>query len=294
MTPPNASPWSRTTRISRPPSVSPSNATAIRWRGLPPAAKASRAFSTIRRTSCILDLNLPDLDGLGVCRELRETPAVADLPIIILTARVTESDRVLGLDLGADDYITKPFSLRELKSRIRALLRRRSLDGGVPEDSYEDARLSIERGAMEVRLDGEPVRLTMREFELLWYLVTTRPRVALARKHSRTRVGPFERGRDPNRGRPRACAAQEARRRARRDRDRCRLPFPGLFVKRRRHCVTAVLAGLPLLVRRGLFSQRARVVERRPWSWLSGRGGGRDSKASHGGRDGRPGARNDA
>jgi DNA-binding response OmpR family regulator len=126
----------------------------------------------------ILDLNLPDLDGLGVCRELRETPAVADLPIIILTARVTESDRVLGLDLGADDYITKPFSLRELRSRIRALLRRRSLDGGVPEDSYRDTRLEVERGAMEVRLDGEPVRLTMREFELLWYLVTTRPRVA--------------------------------------------------------------------------------------------------------------------
>jgi two-component system alkaline phosphatase synthesis response regulator PhoP len=126
----------------------------------------------------ILDLNLPDLDGLGVCRELRETPAVADLPIIILTARVTESDRVLGLDLGADDYITKPFSLRELRSRIRALLRRRSLDGGVPEDSYSDARLEVERGPMEVLLDGDPVRLTMREFELLWYLVTTRPRVA--------------------------------------------------------------------------------------------------------------------
>lgn len=126
----------------------------------------------------ILDLNLPDLDGLGVCRELRETPAVADLPIIILTARVTESDRVLGLDLGADDYITKPFSLRELKSRIRALLRRRSLDGGVPGDSYQDSRVEVSRGAMEVMLDGNPVRLTMREFELLWYLVTTRPRVA--------------------------------------------------------------------------------------------------------------------
>jgi len=126
----------------------------------------------------LLDLNLPDLDGLGVCREIRGTTAVSDLPIIILTARVTESDRVLGLDLGADDYITKPFSLRELKSRIRALLRRRSLDGGVPEDEYEDSRLSISRGAMEILLDGQPVRLTMREFELLWYLVTTRPRVA--------------------------------------------------------------------------------------------------------------------
>jgi len=126
----------------------------------------------------LLDLNLPDLDGLGVCREIRGTTAVSDLPIIILTARVTESDRVLGLDLGADDYITKPFSLRELKSRIRALLRRRSLDGGVPEDEYGDTRLNISRGAMEVLLDERPVRLTMREFELLWYLVMTRPRVA--------------------------------------------------------------------------------------------------------------------
>jgi len=126
----------------------------------------------------LLDLNLPDLDGLGVCREIRGTSAVSDVPIIILTARVTESDRVLGLDLGADDYVTKPFSLRELKSRIRALLRRRSLDGGVPEDEYRDTKLHISRGAMEVVLDGRPVRLTVREFELLWYLVTTRPRVA--------------------------------------------------------------------------------------------------------------------
>ena len=126
----------------------------------------------------LLDLNLPDLDGLGVCREIRSSSAVSDVPIIILTARVTESDRVLGLDLGADDYVTKPFSLRELKSRIRALLRRRSLDGGVPEDEYRDTSLYISRGAMEVVLDGQPVRLTVREFELLWYLVTTRPRVA--------------------------------------------------------------------------------------------------------------------
>lgn len=126
----------------------------------------------------LLDLNLPDLDGLGVCRELRETSAIADVPIIMLTARVTEGDRVLGLDLGADDYVTKPFSLRELKSRIRALLRRRSLDGGVPEDSYCDSRLDVKRGAMEVRLDGEAVKMTVREFELLWHLISIRPRVA--------------------------------------------------------------------------------------------------------------------
>jgi len=126
----------------------------------------------------LLDLNLPDLDGLSVCREVRDTAAVRDLPIIMLTARIEESDRVLGLDLGADDYITKPFSLRELKSRIRALLRRRSLDGGVPEDEYHDHRLVVRRGPMDVELDGERVRLTAREFELLWYLITTRPRVA--------------------------------------------------------------------------------------------------------------------
>jgi DNA-binding response OmpR family regulator len=126
----------------------------------------------------LLDLNLPDLDGLSVCRELRDTEAVHDLPIIMLTARVDESDRVLGLDLGADDYVTKPFSLRELRSRIRALLRRRALDGGVPEDEYSDARLTVRRGPMDVVVDGDEIRLTTREFELLWYLITTRPRVA--------------------------------------------------------------------------------------------------------------------
>jgi DNA-binding response OmpR family regulator len=126
----------------------------------------------------LLDLNLPDLDGLSVCRELRDTEAVHDLPIIMLTARVDESDRVLGLDLGADDYVTKPFSLRELRSRIRALLRRRALDGGVPEDEYGDARLTVRRGPMDVVVDGDEIRLTTREFELLWYLITTRPRVA--------------------------------------------------------------------------------------------------------------------
>jgi DNA-binding response OmpR family regulator len=125
----------------------------------------------------LLDLNLPDLDGLSVCRELREATAVRDLPIIMLTARVEESDRVLGLDLGADDYVIKPFSLRELKSRIRALLRRRALDGGVPDDEYHDTRLEVRRGPMEVTLDGAEVRLTTRELELLWYLITNRPRV---------------------------------------------------------------------------------------------------------------------
>jgi DNA-binding response OmpR family regulator len=125
----------------------------------------------------LLDLNLPDLDGLSVCRELRDTASVRDLPIIMLTARVEESDRVLGLDLGADDYVSKPFSLRELKSRIRALLRRRALDSGVPEDEYHDTRLVVRRGPMDVALDGVEVKLTTRELELLWHLLTARPRV---------------------------------------------------------------------------------------------------------------------
>ncbi len=125
----------------------------------------------------LLDLNLPDMDGLTVCRELRAAASVGDIPVIMLTARAEERDRVTGLDLGADDYVTKPFSLRELTSRINAQLRRRKLDHGVPENVYSDRRLHIEREAMEVRLDGAPVRLTAREIELLWFLVTSRPRV---------------------------------------------------------------------------------------------------------------------
>jgi DNA-binding response OmpR family regulator len=126
----------------------------------------------------LLDLNLPDLDGLSVCRELRDTEAVFDVPIIMLTARVEESDRVLGLDLGADDYMTKPFSLRELVSRIKALLRRQSMAEGVPDNTYSDSRLEVKKESLDISLDGESVKLTMREFELLWYLITTRPRVA--------------------------------------------------------------------------------------------------------------------
>ncbi len=125
----------------------------------------------------LLDLNLPDMEGLSVCRELRENPAVRDLPIIMLTARAQEQDRVLGLDLGADDYIVKPFSVRELTSRIRALLRRRQLDGGVPENIYSDRRLEVDRGARRVELDGVSVGLTNREFELLWFLIMNRSRV---------------------------------------------------------------------------------------------------------------------
>lgn len=125
----------------------------------------------------LLDLNLPDMDGLSICREIRGNAATRDLPIIMLTARAQEHDRVLGLDLGADDYIVKPFSVRELKSRIQALLRRRQLDGGVPEDVFSEGRLIVDHRTRRVSLDGVEIHLTTRELELLWFLITNRPQV---------------------------------------------------------------------------------------------------------------------
>ncbi len=125
----------------------------------------------------ILDLNLPDMDGISVCRQLRAMEPVRDIPVIMLTARAEERDRVKGLDAGADDYVVKPFSLRELTSRINAQLRRRRLDRGVPGNRYQDGRIEVRREEMDVRVDGKPVRLTSRELELLWFLIVNRPRV---------------------------------------------------------------------------------------------------------------------
>ncbi len=135
----------------------------------------------------LLDLNLPDMDGLSICREIRSNAVTRDLPIIMLTARAQEHDRVLGLDLGADDYIVKPFSVRELKSRIVALLRRRQLDGGVPEDLFSEGRLTVDYRSRHVSLAGAEIRLTTRELELLWFLITNRPQV-LSRERILERV----------------------------------------------------------------------------------------------------------
>ncbi len=135
----------------------------------------------------LLDLNLPDRDGLSICREIRGNAATRDLPIIMLTARAQEHDRVLGLDLGADDYIVKPFSVRELKSRIQALLRRRQLDGGVPENVFSEGCLMVDRAARRVVFQGTEIRLTTRELDLLWFLITNRPQV-LSRERILERV----------------------------------------------------------------------------------------------------------
>ena len=135
----------------------------------------------------ILDLNLPVMDGMEVCRLVRAKPDTAGVPIIMLTARTSEGDRVAGLDLGADDYITKPFSLRELTARVRAVLRRRSSDHIAASNRYVGQHLVADFEAVSVLVDGAPVRLTRREFELLQCLVENRNRV-LSRERLLERV----------------------------------------------------------------------------------------------------------
>jgi DNA-binding response OmpR family regulator len=126
----------------------------------------------------VLDLNLPGRSGLEVCRTLRGGTLTAHVPIIILTARTGEMDRVTGFDLGADDYVTKPFSLRELAARARAVLRRRGAGAAVHQPFvYHGAHLEADFDAVKVAVDGLSVRLTRREIELLQFLVANRNRV---------------------------------------------------------------------------------------------------------------------
>lgn len=121
----------------------------------------------------LLDLMMPGMPGTEVCRQLRSRGNVA---IIIVSARDTEVDKVVGLELGADDYVTKPFSHRELVARIRAVLRRHSAENPLPEVMEADGvRIDVERH--QVRVDGQDVRLALREFELLEVLIRNAGRV---------------------------------------------------------------------------------------------------------------------
>jgi len=125
----------------------------------------------------ILDIMLPEIDGMQVCKTLKREPATASIPIILLTAKAAEIDRVLGLELGADDYVTKPFSPRELILRVKGLLRRQS---GVPETKAEHlhiGELDIDLPRHEVRISGKRVELTATEFKLLTVLAQRRGRV---------------------------------------------------------------------------------------------------------------------
>ncbi|MFG2108268.1 response regulator transcription factor [Micromonospora chersina] len=118
----------------------------------------------------VLDLMLPVLDGLEVCRRLRERPD--GVPIVMLTARGDEADRILGLQLGADDYLSKPFSPRELVLRVRSVLRRAGGDpAGVPPELLVDGGLEVATGPRVARLHGRELTLTLREFDLLAHLM---------------------------------------------------------------------------------------------------------------------------
>jgi two-component system alkaline phosphatase synthesis response regulator PhoP len=122
----------------------------------------------------ILDLMLPGMDGLTVCRELKQDARTRDLPIIILTAKGEEADIVAGLELGADDYVTKPFSPRVLLARLRAVLRRRRAEPAGERDVLEIHQMVIHPGRHEVLVQGQPVDLTVTEFRLL-SLLARRP-----------------------------------------------------------------------------------------------------------------------
>jgi DNA-binding response OmpR family regulator len=140
----------------------------------------------------VLDLNLPVLNGVEVCRLLRARAATKSVPIIMLTARSTEGDRVSGLDAGADDYVTKPFSPRELAARVRAVLRRGRGEEEAAPLIYRGQHLVADFEAVNITVDGEPIRLTRREFELLRYLVENRNRV-LSRDRLLERVWGYDR-----------------------------------------------------------------------------------------------------
>jgi len=135
--------------------------------------RARELIETERPDLVVLDLMLPGTDGLELCRRIR---AGSHLPVIMLTARGEESDRIVGLELGADDYVTKPFSPRELAARVRTVLRRAE-PAGTQELHLAFDGLEIDSATRVVTKQGKPLRLTAREFELLWFLASHPQRV---------------------------------------------------------------------------------------------------------------------
>ena len=126
----------------------------------------------------ILDLMLPGLSGMELCKILRERSETERLPVLMLTAKAGEADRVVGLEMGADDYLTKPFSPRELLARVRAILRRmENLKPAEPLPAYDKGSLKIDFSTYEVFARGKNIRLTLKEFELLRFLVQNPNRV---------------------------------------------------------------------------------------------------------------------
>ncbi len=123
----------------------------------------------------ILDLMLPGMSGMELCRRLRREATTENTPIIMLTAKAAETDKIAGLDIGADDYIVKPFSVKEVIARVRAVLRRAEKEASP---KYRDERITVDFEDMRVACDGEDVKLTRKEFALLEHLIRSLGRVA--------------------------------------------------------------------------------------------------------------------
>jgi DNA-binding response OmpR family regulator len=153
----------------------------------------------------VLDVMLPDGDGFDVCRKVRSR---SDIPILMLTARGDELDRIVGLELGADDYLPKPFNPRELLARLRAILRRRNVPAAARNQTLQFGRLEIDRDARAVRVDGEPRALTGYQFDLLSTLAAHAGRVmsrdALMEKLKGENLEAFDRSLDVHISRIRA------------------------------------------------------------------------------------------
>ncbi len=130
---------------------------------------ALRMVQTKSPDLMILDLMLPGVQGLEVCRKIRENPRSASLPIIMLTAKGEEVDRVVGLEMGADDYVAKPFSVRELSARVRAILRRMESRKAPEKETFSFGNLHIDYGSYEVSIDGKKVDLSPTELKLLFF-----------------------------------------------------------------------------------------------------------------------------
>jgi two-component system, OmpR family, alkaline phosphatase synthesis response regulator PhoP len=125
----------------------------------------------------LLDLMLPGLDGLEVCRRIKKNPKTSAVPVIMLTAKGSETDKVVGLELGADDYIVKPFSIKELIARIKTILRRYEKPAEKPAAIVKFKELEIDTDKHEVKAAGKLVELTAKEFQLLYYLAENKERV---------------------------------------------------------------------------------------------------------------------
>jgi two-component system, OmpR family, alkaline phosphatase synthesis response regulator PhoP len=147
------------------------------WVRTAPDGESGLALAVAEQPDLILlDVMLPGIDGLEVCRKLRSEPRTLRIPVIMLTARVAESDKIVGLELGADDYVTKPFSQRELVARVKAQLRRASISI-EPAEVIKQGNLRIDMNRREVTCGGIPVSLTATEFKLLQFLASQPGRV---------------------------------------------------------------------------------------------------------------------